>query len=214
MPICGLCASRGVARTLSHRPPKRTNRPSYTPLATAAIPTPDEAERRLPRVAEGRSPYSRVRVHVIRAQLDCIIALALQMGLRRGEIFGLSIDDIWDGNAGVVVRDRNGLLDDAREVPWTSDAHRATAEWRKCRSYLAPQHDRPWLNLHSAATGREPMTIHTFNRLLVTYIGPAWSFQRLRATSAVHGRVVAFRWSVCGSYWESGELRTCCPTRR
>jgi hypothetical protein len=40
----------------------------------------EEADRWLHRVKEGRSPYSRVRVHAIRCQLDCIVALALQLG--------------------------------------------------------------------------------------------------------------------------------------
>jgi hypothetical protein len=31
---------------------------------------------------------------------------------------------------------------------------------------------------------REPMAVHTFNRLLSTYVGQEWSFQRLRVTCA------------------------------
>ena len=37
---------------------------------------PEEADRWLRRVKDGRAPYSRVRVHAIRSQLDCIVALA------------------------------------------------------------------------------------------------------------------------------------------
>jgi hypothetical protein len=31
---------------------------------------------------------------------------------------------------------------------------------------------------------RDPMAVHTFNRLLVTYVGQEWSFRRLRVTCA------------------------------
>src|SRR6266550_6168718 len=36
----------------------------------------DEAEKWLPRFKEERSPYSRVRCHGVRLQVDCIVALA------------------------------------------------------------------------------------------------------------------------------------------
>src|SRR5579859_3768962 len=79
----------------------------------------EEAEKWLPRYSEGRSPYNRVRVHAIRLQIDAIVALALQMGLRRSEIFRLSVNDVHFDNAGAVVRDRSGSYDNAREVPIT-----------------------------------------------------------------------------------------------
>lgn len=54
------------------------------------LPT-DEARKWLTRFRDGRSPYSRVRSHVIRCQLDAIIALALHLGLRRREIYALDM---------------------------------------------------------------------------------------------------------------------------
>jgi integrase len=144
----------------------------------------EEAERWLARYNEGRSPYSRVRVHAISTQLDAVVALALHMGLRRGEIFRLSVDDAHFDNAGVLVRHKSGDLDLAREAPWTSRAHFAVERWIRCRSYLGAEHDRLWLNLH-AVPGSLPLTRWTFNKLLVTYLGEEWSFSRLRATGAV-----------------------------
>jgi integrase len=47
-----------------------------------------------------------VRVHTISTQLDAIIALALHLGLRRSEIFRLSVNDLHYENAYVVVRDQ------------------------------------------------------------------------------------------------------------
>lgn len=145
----------------------------------------EEAEKWLPRFKEGRSPYSRVRVHAISTQLDAITALALHLGLRRSEIFALSVDDAHFENAGVVVRHSSGDLDRARMVPWTSRAHFAVHQWLKCRSYLRAEHDRLWCNLNAAPTANLPLTRWTFDKLLVTYLGPEWSYARFRATSAV-----------------------------
>jgi hypothetical protein len=36
------------------------------------------------------------------------------------------------------------------------------------------------------ATVREPMTDFTFGNLLGTYVGPGWTFRRLRDTAALH----------------------------
>jgi integrase len=143
---------------------------------------PDEPEKWLPRFREGRSPYSRVRVHAISTQLDAIIALALHLGLRRSEMFRLSVNDLHYENAYVVVRGSTGEL---RGVPWTSRAHFAVHNWLKCRDYLGADHDRPWLNLHAAPTVHLPMTRWTFDKLLVTYVGSEWTYSRLRVTGAV-----------------------------
>jgi site-specific recombinase XerD len=151
----------------------------------------EEAEKWLTRYKEGRSPYSRVRVHAISTQLDAIIALALHLGLKRSEIFRLSVDDAHFENAAVLVRHRSGDTSLARETPWTSRAHFALERWIKCRSYLGAEHDRLWLNLHTSPTANSPMTVHTFNRVLSTYVGPEWNFARLRVTSAV-------LWTRCG----------------
>ena len=146
----------------------------------------EEAEKWLPRFQQFRSPYSRIRVHAIRCQLDCVVSLALHLGLRRGELYRLCLDDIDPYNAGVLVRHKNGSLDGAREVPWTGPAWSAADEWLRCRSYLVGlEHKNTWLNLHARPTMRSPMKRFTFNKLLVTYLGPEWSFARLRATSAV-----------------------------
>src|SRR2546427_7866315 len=97
---------------------------------------PDEADRWLRRVKEGRSPYSRVRVHAISCQLDAIIGLALHLGLRRGEIFRASVHDMHYDNAGAVARDATGSSQTARLVPWTSRAHFAAEKWLTCRYFL------------------------------------------------------------------------------
>jgi hypothetical protein len=45
--------------------------------------------------------------------------------------------------------------------------------------------------LHAGPTANLPMTVHAFNRVLSTYVGPEWNFARLRVTSAV-------LWTRCG----------------
>jgi integrase len=146
---------------------------------------PDEADRWLRRVKEGKSPYSRVRVHAIRCQLDAIIALALHLGLRRAEIFRLDIRCVHYDNHGVVVPDKSGSLDGkCREIPLTDAARLAIHEWIVCRYYLNAYHLGPWLNLHAERTKADQMTRHTFDKLLLTYIGTGWTLKRLRDTCA------------------------------
>jgi len=146
---------------------------------------PEEAKTWLRRVKDGRSPYSRVRVHVIRCQLDAIVALALHLGLRRAELFRLDVPCVHYDNQGVVVRDKSGSFDgNCREVPFTDAARDAVEQWILCRFFLGPNHEQAWLNLHAESTMRKPMKRDTFNKLLITYVGPGWTLKRLRDTCA------------------------------
>src|SRR4051794_8013224 len=91
---------------------------------------PDEADKWLPGFKEERSPYSRVRCHAVRLQVDCIVALALHLGLRRAQICRLTVNDMHYDNAGAVLRDSSGSLDNAWEAPFT------TVAWEACRDWL------------------------------------------------------------------------------
>jgi len=147
---------------------------------------PDEAARRVARWQDGRSPYSRIRTHAIRCQLDAIIALALHCGLRRSEIFRQEIDWMHDDNAYVMVWDEIGPWDGkVRTVHYTDSARALIAPWCRLRSAIHPEHPRTWLNLHAATTVRQAMTSNTFDKLLVTYLGSGWQLSRLRATCGV-----------------------------
>src|SRR5438445_8249276 len=95
----------------------------------------EEAEKWLRRFQERRSPYARVRRHLIRRQLDAVVALALHLGLTRAQIFRLSVNDLHFENAAVVVRDRTGLSENAREVPLTHAARESIWYWLECRAY-------------------------------------------------------------------------------
>ena len=145
---------------------------------------PDEALRWLRRVKEEKSPYSRVRVHAIRCQLDCVVALALHAGLRRAEIFALDTVCLHPANNGVVVLSKRGDLEIGREVPLTARAREAVKDWIECRWFLSPSDNQIWRSLHAESTMRDPMSQETFNALLRTYIGPGWTLKRLRDTCA------------------------------
>ncbi|MFZ1927363.1 MAG: tyrosine-type recombinase/integrase [Solirubrobacteraceae bacterium] len=145
----------------------------------------EEAYRWLGRVREGRSPYARVRSHASRCHLDAIIALALHTGLRRDELFNLSVPYMHYDNEDVVVRDKTVPgRENRREVPFTCAARDAIEQWIACRSFLDPDHERSWLNLHAETTMRDPMKRGTFDKLLATYVGPGWTLKRLRDTCA------------------------------
>jgi integrase len=146
----------------------------------------DEARRWVERWRDGRSPYSRIRTHAIRTQLDAIIALALRCGLRRDEIFRLGVEWIDPDNAYVVVWDKDGpWRGKHRTVPYTDSAREAIRPWVRLRRKINPDHACAWLSLWSAETVREPMKRHTFDRQLLTYLGEGWTLRRLRATCIV-----------------------------
>jgi integrase len=145
----------------------------------------DQAWHWINRWREGRSPYSRIRSHAIHHQLAAVLALALNCGLRRAEIFRLDEIFMHDNNAGVTVFDEVGPPNGKwHEVPYTVSARELIAPWVRIRKAINPDHGRAWLSLWSAPTVREPMSRESFNTLLPTYLGP-WQFSRLRATCGV-----------------------------
>jgi integrase len=154
---------------------------------------PDKARHWIGRWRDGRSPYSRIRGHAIRCQLDAIVALGLHCGLRKSEILRLDERSMHPDNEAVVVwQTGEAWVGSFREVPYSDEARDLIAPWMTIRSVIAPGHDRAWLNLHARTTIREPMTDFTFGNLLATYVGAGWTFRRLRDTAAqrrVHERV-------------------------
>lgn len=138
------------------------------------------------RCQRGISPYSRIRTHAIRLQLDAIICLALDCGLRRSEILGLTEKWMHYDNLGVVVRRSAGSLEGAhREVPYIKRVRKTIRRWVEFRASLGAEHDSPWLSLWNQETLSQPLSPDAFNRLLRTYVGAEWSYRRLRDTCAV-----------------------------
>jgi integrase len=135
---------------------------------------------------EGRTSYKRIRCHAVRLQLNAVIALALDLGLRRREIFALDLDSVHYDNAYVVVWDDTGPWEGrARDVPFTDSARQAIYDWIEFRALLGVSHRRPWVALHGGPAVGEPMNRSTFEKLLRTYVGDGWTLKRLRDTCAV-----------------------------
>jgi site-specific recombinase XerD len=145
----------------------------------------DKARHYALRWREGRTSYSRIRRHAIRLQLDAVIALALQLCLRRREILGLDLNCVSPDNAYVVVAGFGvQWTERARAVPYTVSARTALADWLAYRRLLGADHDRPWVALYAAPTVGQPMKADAFDTLLRTYVGSGWSLKRLRDTGA------------------------------
>ena len=148
--------------------------------------TDDKARHYVLKWREDRTPYSRIRRHAIRLQLDAVIALALQLCLRRREIAALDVNCVSDLNAYVVVAGFNvPWTERARAVPFTESARKAIADWLEYRNLLGADHDRPWVALHAGPKVGQPMKAEALDALLRTYVGDGWSLKRLRDTGAV-----------------------------
>jgi integrase len=132
----------------------------------------------------GRSPYRRIRRHAVRLQLEAVIALALDLGLRRREVLALNVDDVHHDNAYVVVRNPDARGEVLREVPMTANARDAVAAWLNFRAALGVSHDWPWVALHAGPSIGQPMKPEAFNHMLRVYTGGGWSLKRLRDTCA------------------------------
>lgn len=180
---------RGSTSRALPRPYKRAEIAQFwTDLETAwplAPPT------RLRRWEKGVAKYRRVWRHAMRLQITAAGSLALYGGLRRSEIYNLSIDDMHPDNEYIVVRGKTVVhnVEKLREVPYTEAGREATAAWLEFRELLAPPHDRPWLILDPRATPNSallpssplaPVSLDRFTRLL----GPGWEFHRMRHTAA------------------------------
>lgn len=187
----------GAPRGVRPHPYRRTELRAFRAALDERWPllSPDEAQRWLTRHAEGRSPYSRVRSHLMRCQLDAVIALALYQGLRRHEIRALTIDGAHHDNDQIVVWEPGGERPDDsrplslrvdRSVPYTAYARTAVARWVDCRYALGvPDMRTMWLNLHAERTSREPLKPERFDHLLAAHVAPGWTLKRLRDTCAV-----------------------------
>lgn len=148
---------------------------------------------------QGVAKWPRMYRHAMHVQLECIFGLALYCGLRREEIFDLSIDDFHYDNEYVVVQSGKGGK--YREVPHTDASRSAAHGWIELRTLVMrthtkgrprrfTKHDRPWVSLAPTATKnsimpsdyRNPMSRRRFDSLPST-IG-AWEYHRFRHTCA------------------------------
>lgn len=147
-------------------------------------------DRWFPRYARGSSRYKRIASTVCRRQFEAIVALALEGGLRRIEMYTSTIENVHYDNTSIIVPQRgeraNGK-DHYREVPFTTNARQAMHDWLEIRAWLKPKHDKLWIVGHAnVAHGMElrPMSMESFKYLPI-YVG-GWRYHRLRHTFATN----------------------------
>lgn len=135
----------------------------------------------------GTSKWGRVRPLARRLQSRAIISLAMMGGLRRDELFRLTVTDMHYENAYVIAtgaRKNEAAEAIQRAVPWTTPAMReAVRDWIDLRERIVPGHDHAWLSMASTPHIRTPMPHRTFEMLMTT-LGRGWEFHRLRHTAA------------------------------
>jgi site-specific recombinase XerD len=127
-------------------------------------------------------------------QIEAIACLALMSGLRRQEIFNLSIDDFHPDNDYIVVRGKTEVHTQPkiREVPYTDYGRMITERFLRFRDLMAPDHDRPWLIIDARVSPNHPLVpAHPQDALgwssfirQLNKVGPGWELHRFRHTCA------------------------------
>jgi site-specific recombinase XerD len=142
----------------------------------------DKRSDLLARWRKGTSPYASVKTHFMRVQLEAMIELALVCGLRRAEIYALTIDDVhWDNEYILVHGKRHNQNDRLRDVPYPDSTRKVIKEWLRLRTMLDATTNRVWLS----ATGPVPNAEMDWNRVHnILHSFGRWEFHRLRHTCA------------------------------
>ncbi len=150
------------------------------------LPAKGRGSKAIKRWVEGKGPWGRVYRHATRLQLTAQVRLALDLGLRRAEIFNLNVNDLHFDNEYIVVRgkaDPRKGTPRIRSVPFTAEARKAVQTWLEFRMLLRPEHEQTWLTLWGQWVG-EPMKFDKFELQLQRAVGQKWRWHRLRHTAA------------------------------
>lgn len=148
--------------------------------------TTNRAEFWVRRFQRGHSKWLKVYPYARRLQLEAIVALALFGGLRRIEIFNLTLEDM-DYEA-KYIRVTGAAKNPAGEnivrgVPMTAPLKVALGNWIEFRAQvLAPEHASPWLCLWRERY-LDPMTFSVLGHLL-DKCGDGYELHRMRHTFA------------------------------
>lgn len=163
----------------------------YTALAEAL---PLASKRTLTWWTSGRMRYRRsIYQHGMRLQVEALSGLALYCGLRRSELYDVSLDDIAPENDYIVVR--KGKNGKPRTVPYPDTLRKLIRAWLAWRSSMNPDHDHVWLALTRQATDgpSSRMNRRRFDNLLPKVVAPGWTWHRFRHT--------------CGTEWLRAGMR-------
>lgn len=158
-------------------------------LRFPALPTEGRGRDSFKRWQEGKSGWNgRLYRYAMRLQVNAMVHLALDVGLRREEIFNLSMDDLHYDNEYIVIygkADAQTGQKKVRSVPFTTDAREAVREWLEFRALMRPDHDRPWLSCW-AQSFRNPMWYTRFKELLQVTVDRPYRWHRFRHTCATN----------------------------
>lgn len=186
---------RGATGNQKPRPYKRADVKEFWRLLDLRWPlVPD---KRIRRYRNGTCQYKRVWTHAMNLQTRAVVSLALFGGLRHNEILTIGMADLHPDNEYIVVHGKTVVHEDPkiREVPYTEAGREMVAAWLEFRSWMDPEHDRPWLVAHASASmhptrvadGTASAPNHAikeggFSKLL-EYVGP-YHYHRFRHTFA------------------------------
>lgn len=148
------------------------------------VPAQGLRSRAVKRWEKGQGPWGRVWRHAMRLQIDAMVRLALDLGLRKSEIFNLSVDDLHYDNDYIVIRgkaDPNTGQVKIRHVPFTKEARQAIYTWLEFRAKMRPNHSVTWLSCW-ADVRTKPMWESRFETLLQDTVGKQWRWHRFRHT--------------------------------
>lgn len=136
----------------------------------------------------GKGKWRPVRRHAMRLQTEAAVRLALDCGLRRHEIFGLTLADLHYDNEYLVVHgkaDPHTGEKKVRSVPMTEACRAAVKAWVEFRTLMRPSHDIPWISCYTGVETK-PMWETRFNGLLHESVGDGWTWHRFRHTCATN----------------------------
>lgn len=164
------------------------------------IPAKGKGAKALDRYFAGGKPlHTHARRHAQRLQLEAQVSLALEEGLRRVEIYRLTIPEFHYDNEMLVVqtaKQEPGQRKE-REVPYTGHSRQCVQEWLEFRKKLAPGHKRPWLRLtwdtingpidqrKNLADPLDPQSFAQFSHV-TDKVDPAYTWHRFRHSYATN----------------------------
>lgn len=180
---------RGATATSDPKPYNRVEMRRFWIALDAAwpvLPASGRGSRAITRWEKGQGGWRPVWKHAMRLQLNAMIRLALDCGLRRSEIYRLELADLhYDNEYLVVWRAAKGQrgVRVQQSIPMTIEVRQALYTWVEFRSKMKPGHTRPWLSCYGP-TSTQPMWWTRFQTLLQDTVGPEWAWHRLRHTCA------------------------------
>jgi site-specific recombinase XerD len=135
--------------------------------------------------------HHRLLSHAKRLQIEAQVSLALEAGLRRSEIHGVSMAAIHPDNSTVVVRTakQGPGAERYRSIPFTDHSRYRISQWLDFRYELDVPHDYPWLALGYSGEQRDaqlaPITLLRLGRSLERALGTQYyRWHRFRHTAA------------------------------